>query len=105
MNTYELMILYFPNLKGETLKSEQKKLKDKVKELGGSVVSEDNMGLKSLAYEMNKQIQANYFLVVFTLDPLETANLNLWLKREESTVLRFLVTKVNKKDTETKKKK
>ena len=96
------MVLYLPDLKGETLKQELKKFKAKVKELGGEVVSEDNIGLKDLAYEMNKQTQANYYVAVISLDPTKVDDINLWLKREDKTVLRFLITKVNSKDTNSK---
>ena len=105
MNTYELMVLYFSDLKGETLKKEQTKLKDQLKSLGGVVASVDNLGIKELAYEMNKQNRANYMVVNFDIDPLKVAELNLWLTREDKAILRFLITKVNKKDTEKTKKK
>jgi len=98
------MVLYLPELKGETLKKEQKKLKTQIESLGGSIVSESDLGLKNLAYEMNKQTQANFFVVVVELDPKKVEDLTLWLKREEKTVLRSLITKVNSKDTETEKK-
>lgn len=104
MNTYELMVLYFSELKGETLKKEQTKLKDQLKALGGNLLSVDNIGIKDLAYEMKKQTRANYLVANFELDSLKLQDLNLWLTREDKTILRFLISKVNKKVTEETKK-
>lgn len=105
MNKYEIMVLYFSELKGETLKKEHKLLSETIKSFDGEVDSVEDWGLKDLAYEMKKQTQANYYLVNMGLDATKVADLDLWLKRQNKTVLRHLITKVKIEDKPLKSKK
>lgn len=95
MNNYELMVIFTPVLSDEEFKAEQKKYAALVKENGGTVVSENPWGLKSLAYPILKKTTGLYWVTEFTAAPDFHERLKIQLLRDES-VLRHLCTKLDK---------
>ena len=63
MNNYELMVIFTPVLSEDDFKAEQKKFAAMVTENGGSVVSENPWGLKSLAYPIQKKTTGLYWVM------------------------------------------
>lgn len=104
MNNYELMVAYRPTLKDPEVKSQITALKDKVKSLGGSVVSEDYWGLKDLAYEIKKNTKAIYTILDVELASDKAKELSSFVNADSANVLRNLLTKVNKKAAKNSKK-
>lgn len=94
MNKYELMVLYKSELSDADVKKKIPLLKKEVEEKNGKVLKEDYWGLKSLAYQMEKQLQAYYLVLEFEIESEQIPKLDTWLKREEDSVLRYLLTKV-----------
>ena len=94
MNNYELMVIFTPVLSDEEFKAAQKKYASLVKDSGGSVVSENAWGLKSLAYPIQKKTTGLYWVMEFTAPSDFNEKLKIQLLRDES-VLRHLCTKLD----------
>jgi small subunit ribosomal protein S6 len=95
MNNYELMVIFTPVLSEEEFRAEQKKYATLVKDNGGSVVSENAWGLKSLAYPIQKKTTGLYWVMEFIAPSDFNEKLKIQLLRDES-VLRQLCTKLDK---------
>jgi small subunit ribosomal protein S6 len=95
MNNYELMVIFTPVLSDEDFKAEQRKYAALVKDNGGTIVSENPWGLKSLAYPIQKKTTGLYWVTEFIVAPDFHEKLKIQLLRDES-VLRHLCTKLDK---------
>jgi small subunit ribosomal protein S6 len=89
------MVIFTPVLSDEEFKAEQKKYATLVKDNGGSVVSENAWGLKSLAYPIQKKTTGLYWVMEFITPSDFHEKLKIQLLRDES-VLRQLCTKLDK---------
>ncbi len=92
---YELTVLVHPDLEAD-LEKPLTKVRDIVKNAGGTITSEDNWGKKKLAYKINKQDFAVYVYMDVQLPadaPLKISNtLNI-----TDEVLRYLLVKIDEK--------
>ena len=95
MNNYELMVIFTPVLSDEEFKGEQKRYATLVKDNGGSIVSENAWGLKSLAYPIRKKTTGLYWVLEYNAPSDLNEKLKIQLLRDES-VLRHLNTKLDK---------
>ena len=95
MNNYELMVIFTPVLSEEEFRAEQKKFATLVKDNGGSIVSENAWGLKSLAYPIQKKTTGLYWVMEYTAPSDFNEKLKIQLLRDEA-VLRHLCTKLDK---------
>jgi small subunit ribosomal protein S6 len=95
MNNYELMVIFTPVLSDDEFKTEQKKYATLIKDNGGSVVAENPWGLKSLAYPIQKKTTGLYWVTEFIAPSDFNEKLKIQLLRDES-VLRHMVTKLDK---------
>ncbi len=95
MNNYELMVIFTPVLSDDEFKAAQRKYTGMVTEAGGSIVGENPWGLKSLAYPIQKKTTGLYWVVEYTAPSDFNEKLKIQLLRDES-VLRHLVTKLDK---------
>ena len=95
MNNYELMVIFTPVLSDEEFKAEQKKYAAMVTAAGGAVTAENAWGLKSLAYPVQKKTTGLYWVSEFRAPSDFNEKLKIQLLRDES-VLRHMVTKLDK---------
>ena len=95
MHNYELMVIFTPVLSEEEFKAAQKKFTSLVSENGGEVVYENAWGLKSLAYPIQKKTTGLYWVTEFIAPSDFNEKLKIQLLRDES-VLRHMVTKLDK---------
>ena len=95
MNNYELMVIFTPVLSDDEFKAAQKKFSSLVTDNGGQMVSENPLGLKSLAYPIQKKTTGLYWVAEFTAPSDFNEKLKTQLLRDES-VLRHMVTKLDK---------
>lgn len=95
MKEYELTVLIHPDLESD-LEAPLNKVRNLIKDNGGTITSEDNWGKKRLAYRIKGQDFANYVAMDVTLPveaPLKVSNfLNI-----TDEVLRYLLVKVDEK--------
>ena len=96
MRHYEITFIVDPVLSGDEVKSTAQTYKEMITNEGGSIVHVDEMGLRQLAYPINKRSTGVYYSIEFAA---ETGNMiskvELALKRDER-IMRFLTVSLDK---------
>jgi small subunit ribosomal protein S6 len=96
MRNYEVTFIVDPVLSGDEIKATAQKYVDQLQQSGCSIVHVDEMGLRQLAYEINKRHSGYYYCVEFeTATGAFLAPLELNLRRDER-IVRFLTVKLDK---------
>ncbi len=95
MNHYETVFILTPVLSDVQMKEAVEKFKGILTEEGATIVSEENWGLKKLAYPIQKKSTGFYAFVEFDADPAVIAKLELQFRRDEK-VIRFLTFRQDK---------
>ncbi len=96
MKNYEVTFIVDPVLSGEEIKATAQTYVDHLKNEGCTIVHIDDMGLRQLAYPINKRTSGVYTCVEFSapngeiIDPMELA-----LRRDER-IIRFLTVALDK---------
>ncbi len=91
MNSYELAILYDPDLEIDLDKASDK-VKAIISKNGGSVTAEDNWGKRKLAYTIKGHDMAVYVFYTVSMPPAGVAPVEATLNITDE-VIRFLITK------------
>ena len=94
MNKYESVIIINPNCSEEALKALEEKVTGLINS-NGKVESVENMGKKRLAYEINKNREANYLLFNFEAKPDSIAELERNYRITDD-ILKFIIVKKEK---------
>ncbi len=92
---YELMVIFTPVLSTEEYKIATQTLTNFVKTNGGSIVAEDQWGLKSLAYPIQKKTTGLYFVAEYASEGNLNHKLETQMNRDES-ILRHMITVLDK---------
>jgi len=95
MNQYETVFILTPVLSDEQMKEAVEKFKGILKDASAEVFSEENWGLKKLAYPIEKKSTGFYVMLEYKAAPTVIKNFELQLRRDER-VLRFLTVKNEK---------
>lgn len=95
MTQYEVTFIVDPVLSGEESKSAAKTYQDMLTGKGGNIVHVDNVGLRSLAYPINKRTTGVYYCVEFQAPGTVVDELELALRRDER-IMRFLTVRLEK---------
>ena len=95
MTQYEVTFIVDPVLSGEESKSAAKTYQDMLANKGGNIVHVDNIGLRSLAYPINKRTTGVYYCVEFQAPGTAVDELELALRRDER-IMRYLTVKLDK---------
>lgn len=96
MRQYEVTFIVDPVLSDDEIKSAAKNYTDLVTTEGGKVVHVDEMGLRQLAYMINKRNTGVYFSLEFQSESGEfIPKMELAMKRDER-ILRFLTVSLDK---------
>ena len=99
MNQYETVFILTPVLSDDQMKEAVNKFKDVLVKAGAEIISEENWGLKKLAYPIEKPIEKKstgfYELVEFKAAPETIKKLEVAYRRDER-VLRYLTVKMEK---------
>lgn len=96
MKNYEVTFIVDPVLSGEEIKATAQTYVDHLKNEGCTIVHVDEMGLRQLAYPINKRTSGVYYCIEFEapngelIDPME-----LSLRRDER-LIRFLTVALDK---------
>ena len=90
MNHYETVFILTPVLSDAQMKEAVDKFKGVITENAGTIVNEENWGLRKLAYPIQKKSTGFYALVEFDGDPTLVKKLETAFRRDER-VIRFLV--------------
>jgi small subunit ribosomal protein S6 len=96
MRNYEVTFIVDPVLSGDEIKATAQTYVDHLKEVSNKVVDVDEMGLRQLAYPLNKRTSGVYYSIEFQS---ETGGLipkmELALRRDER-IMRFLTVRLDK---------
>ncbi len=96
MNQYEVTFIIDPVLSGDEIKSTASTYESLLKDQGCSIVHVNEMGLRQMAYPINKKSSGVYYCIEFTT-PTGTVigKTELALRRDER-IMRFLTVKLDK---------
>ncbi|MGB3479816.1 MAG: 30S ribosomal protein S6 [bacterium] len=89
MNNYEAMFIFKPNIDEEKLEKEMKSVEQAIKINAKGEVKYDNLGKKTMAYEVKKFKEGVYVNYVFTAQPLAIREIKETLKHKDD-ILRFM---------------
>lgn len=95
LKNYETVFILTPVLSEDQMKDTVKKFKKILTDSGAEIVSEENWGLKKLAYPIQNKKTGFYNLLEFKADPQSIKNLEIEFRRDE-TVMRFLTVALDK---------
>jgi len=82
LKNYELVIII--EAKEEIIERTKEKIKEDIKALGGTILKEDTMGVRVLAYEIKKKSKGFYYVVTIEIDPQKIVELEKEFKLNES---------------------
>ena len=96
MRNYEVTFIVDPVLSGEEIKTTAQTYSDMLKTANASIVHIDEMGLRTLAYPINKRNSGVYYCIEFQMETVDVIDdLELALRRDER-IMRFLTYKLDK---------
>ena len=95
MNHYETVFILTPVLSDVQMKEAVEKFTTLLKNEGATIVSEENWGLRKLAYPIQKKSTGFYELVEFDAEPSAIQKLEVNFRRDER-VIRFLTFRKDK---------
>jgi small subunit ribosomal protein S6 len=96
MRHYEVTFIVDPVLSGDEVKSAAEHIQKELKGFGASIVAVDEIGLRQLAYSINKRSSGVYYSIEFACEGADwMPKFELNLKRDER-LMRFLTVKLDK---------
>lgn len=95
MNQYETVFIMTPVLSDQQMKETVEKFKGVLTAAGAEIVNEEEWGLKTMAYPIQKKSTGFYELIEFKAEPEVVAKLEVAFRRDER-VIRFLTVKLEK---------
>ncbi len=96
MRNYEVTFIVDPVLSGDEIKATATTYTDQLKSLGAEIVHVDEMGLRQLAYTINRRTTGIYYSVEFSVPNGELiSKIELAMRRDER-IMRFLTVKLDK---------
>ncbi len=96
MRNYEVTFLVDPVLSGEEIKATAQNYVEQLESHGAKIVHNDEMGLRQLAYPINKRTSAVYYCVEVQVPNGEfVSKIELAMRRDER-IMRFLCFALNK---------
>ena len=95
MSKFEVVLLFSPELGSQNLKSDVDKFKEYIKDNSGTIIDEEDWGLRDLSYSINKFKKAfyNFIQIEITGNSLDKIKNDL---NQSDNILRYLFIKVNK---------
>lgn len=95
LKNYETVFILTPVLSDQQTKDAVEKYKNLITAQGGQVINLETMGLKQLAYPIQKKSNGFYVLIEFAAEPSFIKTLEIEYKRDER-IIRFLTTALDK---------
>ncbi len=94
-NRYETVFITTPVLSEDQVKETVNKFREIIKSSKGTIIDEENWGLKKLAYPIEKKSTGFYYLIQFESEGDIIRNLETEYKRDER-IIRYLTIKMDK---------
>ena len=95
MNQYEAVFIMTPVLSDQQMKETVEKFKGILTESGAEIINEEEWGLKTMAYPIQKKSTGFYELFEFKAEPEVINKLEVAFRRDER-VIRYLTVKLEK---------
>jgi len=96
MRHYEVTFIVDPVLSGDEVKSTAEHIQKELKDFGATIVAVDEMGLRQLAFSINRRSSGVYYCIEFACESADwLSKFELNMKRNER-LLRFLTVKLDK---------
>lgn len=96
MKQYEVTFIVDPGLSGDEIKATVQTYEAMIKDHGGSIVNVEEMGLKQLAYPINKKSSGIYYCIEWQNQTgADNVKFELALRRDER-IMRFLTIGLDK---------
>ncbi len=95
LNQYETVFIATPVLSEAQMKEAVEKFRGIITDNGGTIVHEENWGLKKLAYPIQKKSTGFYHLIEFKAEGDLIEKLEVQYRRDER-IIRFLTFKMDK---------
>ena len=94
MNKFEAVLLLSPEISSQDLKKEFSKFRDFISKSNGTIINEEDWGLRDLSYSINKFKKAfyNFFQLEISGNELSIIKKDL---NQSDNVLRYIFIKVN----------
>ncbi len=96
MNCYETLFIIKPTLTSEEIEGQITKVKDIISQRGGELKATNDMGMRRLAYPIEKQERGYYSVVYYTAPSQLLEELERQLRYNED-ILRFMSVKYTSK--------
>jgi len=96
VKNYELMFVIKPTLTEEELKAGIETVKNSVVATGGEIAVDKDIGIRKLAYEIDKQKRGYYYVSYLSANPDSITEIERQLRINES-ILRFITIKYESK--------
>jgi small subunit ribosomal protein S6 len=96
MRHYENLVIVKPTLTEEEIKAQLAAIDEIITSNGGEIIARDEMGMKKLAYPINKNLRGFYYVVYFTMDPSSVNEVERRYRINEE-LLRFVTMKYDTK--------
>ena len=96
MRNYEIIFIVDPTLSSDEVKTTAENIEHEIKGYGAQIVAVDAIGLRQLAYPINRRASGVYYCVEFATEGADwLTKFELNLKRNER-LMRFLTVKLDK---------
>ena len=95
MNQYETVFIMTPVLSDQQMKETVEKIKGIITAAGAEIINEEEWGLKTMAYPIQKKSTGFYEFIEFKAEPEAIAKLEIAYRRDER-VIRYLTVKNEK---------
>ncbi|MBN2767505.1 MAG: 30S ribosomal protein S6 [Campylobacterales bacterium] len=96
MNCYETLFVVKPTLTEEEITAQITKMKDILAKENAELIAEDNMGMRKLAYPVEKHLRGHYTVLYYKAEGSSIAEIERNLKINEN-IIKFLSVKYSKK--------
>lgn len=93
MRTYEIILIFQPDLDESVVNETLEKVNGWISASGGTVDKTDMWGKKRMAYEIKKQREGNYVMITSTMPPTATTELTANMRFVEP-ILRSMISVV-----------
>ncbi len=96
MNFYETLFVVKPTLTEEEITAQINRIKDVLTKENAELIAEDVMGMRKLAYPVDKHLRGYYTVLYYKAEGASIAEIERNLKINES-IIKFLSVKYSKK--------
>lgn len=95
MNLYEIMFIVNPDIGEDEREKLISRLKNTISKNKGDIIRLDDMGIKSLAYKIQKKFRGHYFLIYLEGPGAMVSEVERFFKLDEN-IVRFVIVKLEK---------